>query len=298
MRRSSSVTLLMTTLIFFSAQAAMAESGQKMDWGNWAEARALYDSGKPEEALRAFLNHPDPENASYYYNLGTLSFRLGRIGAALAYFEKANRLRPHDPSIQHNLQLARSTLGKAIGDEKLDRASNSLESLADRVPLDEVRGTFGLLCFILALIWLRSYLKIRELRKTLLQPAALFGLLGVAITGSLYGAQRLAEIHPPSVCLEGESIRSGPGSHFIELAQVEPGMKLRLLGPSSEAAGGSDAAGVAPAATLAQASPTAVASPGASAESPKPVSQPVLWVQVRYSPDGIGWIRASSLLLL
>src|SRR5205807_615311 len=97
------------------------------------------------------------DDSAYFYNLGTASFRSGKIGAAVAYLEKANRLEPHDPATQHNLQIAREALGQAIGRSHLDPASTWSEEIADHVTLNEIRGTLGLVGTILVLVWLRAY---------------------------------------------------------------------------------------------------------------------------------------------
>lgn len=249
----------------------------------WDEVRALDDSGKTEEALRVLLTHPK-QTASYYYNLGTVQQKLGRPGSAVAFLEKANRLKPYDPATQNNLKLARESLSQLVGTERLDPASSWLESVADRVSLDEVRGGTGLVGFILVLIWLRTYAKTRDFTRTILQPVGYFAVLGFAITLGLYAMGRYAEGHPPAVLTEREVVRSGPGDRYLELGRAEAGTKVRLLGPTSEEAAEAPAPAASP-----------VSLPVASDPTP---STPHLWRQVRFSEDGIGWVRASSLLLL
>lgn len=241
-----------------------ASSEPSLAWGKWEDSRSLYDAGRLDEALSALLSNPTPD-AHYFYNLGNVYYRLGQPGVAVAYFEKANRLKAHDSDILHNLAVARSTLQQQIGIQRLDAASTWIESLVDRVPLDEIRSTIGLLAFIVSLVWIRGYRKHRNLGKTLLRPAGLLGLLGLAITVSLYLAQRLAASSPPAVCTQAHSIRSGPGDQYLDLGKLEAGMKIRLLNQSatSEGAGASE-----------------------------------LWQQIRFTHSEIGWIRASSLLLL
>ena len=254
-----------------------AELTKSLDSGSWQEVHSLYQAGKLEEALRALMSQPQTERPAFYYNIGTLYLRLGKAGRSVAYLEKANRMRPHDTSILHNLQIARAAVSQTVGSDRMDPASNWLEGLADRVSLEEVRGTLGLLGLILSMIWIRRYLKTRDIKRTLLHPGSLFILAGFTVTATLYAAQRFSEIHPPAVCLDRETVRSGPGEHFLELAQVEAGSKLRLLGPTAEGSANSGSGAPAPA-----------ASPATSE----------LWRQIRYSTDGIGWVRASSLLLL
>jgi tetratricopeptide (TPR) repeat protein len=232
-------------------------------WNDWQEARTLFDAGKYEDALREFQLHPS-ESAQYFHNLGTVYLKLGQPGPAIAYLDKANHLRPHDPEIQQNLKIAQTSLGRLIGSDHLDPASNGLEILADRVSMGEIRGALGLLGLIVAALWLRAYLRTRDLRRTLLQPSGLIGMIGLAITLALYATERLAEAHPPAYALDRVVVRSGPGEQYAQLGQLESGVKLRLLGPS---------------------------------ESIQAGGKPQLWDQVRYSQDGIGWVPASSLLL-
>ena len=132
---------------------------------NWQRASQLYESGKFADALAELQSQPQ-EDAGYFYNLGTVLLRLGKLGYSLAYLEKANRLKPHDPAVQHNLQIARTALGGALGSHRLDPASTWSEEIADRVTLEEIRGTLGLVGSVMVLMWLRFYLRTRRLRKT------------------------------------------------------------------------------------------------------------------------------------
>jgi hypothetical protein len=159
--------------------------------------------------------------------------KANQPGVALAYLSKADALKPHDPQIQNNLGLARSALGRLIGKERLDPASSGLEALADRISLQEVRGALGLLGLVVAILWLRAYLRTRSLRQTLLQPAGFIGLIGLGVTLCLYAVERVASAHPPAFVIERQVIRSGPGEQFIQVMQTEPGMKVRLLGQES-----------------------------------------------------------------
>ena len=257
--------LIPTLLLLFSTQLFGGEpsplGNSEVSWGDWQEARALYDGGKFDEAAKSLVAHP-AETAAFYFNLGTVYYRLGRLGNGVAYLEKSNHLMPHDPSIRQNLKLAREGLAKTIGAEKLDPASTWSETLADRISLEEVRATLGLFGCVLALLWIRFYLPSRDLKRTLLQPAALCCLIAFIITASLYAAERTAEDRPAAVVLEPQTIRSGPGDQYLDLGRVEAGTKIRALGPVGTEAGG------------------------------------VPWKQVRYSQEGIGWVRSSSLLLL
>lgn len=274
---------------------------------NFRGVKSAFDSGAYTEALRQLQSNPS-DDATYYYNLGTTFLKLGKAGPAVAYLEKANRLEPHDASIQQNLQISRNTLGHLMGTQKLDPASTWSENVADNLRLDEIRGAFGLVGFVIALFWIRSYLKSRRIRQTLMKPAGIMGIGALAITAGLYSIE-VAGMNPAAVCLNRQTIRSGPGDQYIELSQCESGMKVRLLGPTAEAQNALTATPVSdsavPSSTIPSSVPSAL-SLAASATAPSTTPSvgaalnpaPQLWRQIRYSADGIGWVRSSGLLLL
>lgn len=226
----------------------------------WEDARTLYKSGKSREALAALQASPE-ENSAWYYNMGTLKFSLQEYGVALAYLEKADRLQPRDSEIRNNLEMARDVVSRKLGSDALDPASTWIEEIASRVPLEEIRGVFALLVLVTLLIWTRTYRRTRSLSRTIFQPAGYFGIVAFSLLSFLFVAQRIAESEPPAAVIESDRILSGPGEQFAVLATLEPGMKVRVTGSHS--------------------------------------AENAAWYQVRYSKDGgIGWVPASSLLLL
>jgi len=50
------------------------------------------------------------EGTSLYYNLGNAHYRLGKVGYAILYYEKALKLSPNDEDVTHNLALAKLNL--------------------------------------------------------------------------------------------------------------------------------------------------------------------------------------------
>jgi len=50
------------------------------------------------------------EGTSLYYNLGNAHYRLGKIGFAILYYEKALKLSPNDEDVKHNLALSKLNL--------------------------------------------------------------------------------------------------------------------------------------------------------------------------------------------
>jgi tetratricopeptide (TPR) repeat protein len=76
-------------------------------------ATALHTQGQYKRAVDAYRALLDAGHASgpLYYNLGNAYARLGRLGQAIRYYEKARRLRPGDPRLAHNLEQVRRRAG-------------------------------------------------------------------------------------------------------------------------------------------------------------------------------------------
>ncbi|MCM2280009.1 MAG: hypothetical protein NDJ89_18200 [Oligoflexia bacterium] len=222
----------------------------------WEELKALYDARRYEDAQRLLLENPESTH-DYYYNLGTLAYRLSRHGLAVAYLEKAYRMKPYDSDTRQNLELARSGLAQVIGASKLDPGSTPLEAFGDLLAPPAARAALGTLGLFLILLGLLRYRKDGDLRESLSHPQGALGALGLVLELLLVSAQWLDQRHPAAFPLERLTVRSGPGDQYLELAQVEAGVKLRIL------------------------------STGGSGDE---------WRQIRYAPDRIGWVRAPGLL--
>jgi hypothetical protein len=207
----------------------------------------------------------------------------------------------------HNLEIARASLVRILGSEsKLDPASTWTEKLADHVSLEELRGVLGLLALAVSLLWIRVYLRTRgtrDFKKCWLDPGALTGLLTLGLVLGLYFLEREAGARPPVVLLSHVSVRSGPGNEFVQVAEIDAGVKLRMLGSAKAALAGEPVLAGAPSFVLGQSapggepSPAVSATPGSSAAE-APLHADEAWLQVRYSSEEIGWIPASAALVI
>jgi tetratricopeptide (TPR) repeat protein len=225
----------------------------------------LEAGGKYREALDALKQNPTYD-ATYFFNLGVIYGKMNQPGLATAYLEKANRLKPHDPEVLSNLNLAQNLLRQSLITEKidigLDSASSAFEKYADRIQGDEILGVLGLVTVIVSLLWIRAYLKTRNLMKTFLKPSGWFGVLALILVFAFYGVYRVGILNPPAVTLIRQSLRSGPGLTYPEITAIEPGIKVRMVG---------------------------------SAVS---VNENELWQKVRYKTDQSAWIPLAGLLPL
>ena len=76
----------------------------------WDRANTAYLNGKYEEAAAAYdsIISLGYSSAKLYYNMGNASFREGKIGKAILYYNKAHRLQPMDRDTEYNLAVANS----------------------------------------------------------------------------------------------------------------------------------------------------------------------------------------------
>ena len=91
-------------LIFISLSIAKADVNSVMQKGN-----EFYKNNQYQLAIDEYnkLIKQRYEGTSVYYNLGNAHYRLGKIGFAILYYEKALKFSPSDEDIKHNLALAR-----------------------------------------------------------------------------------------------------------------------------------------------------------------------------------------------
>ena len=76
----------------------------------------LYQAGDHAGALDAWLGlHEDGfESGELHYNIGNAYFRLGELGRAILFYERARVALPRDESVRTNLELARSLTADQI----------------------------------------------------------------------------------------------------------------------------------------------------------------------------------------
>lgn len=76
-------------------------------------ANAYYAERDYQKASDAFNTISDAglENGALYYNIGNCYFKMGKLGYAILFYEKAARLMPQDGDLKSNLSYARQQLG-------------------------------------------------------------------------------------------------------------------------------------------------------------------------------------------
>lgn len=92
-------------LVFFIFNSfAIADVNSEMQ-----KANEFYKNNQYQLAIDEYnkLISQGYEGASLYYNLGNAHYRLGKVGFAILYYEKALKLSPNDEDAKHNLAIAK-----------------------------------------------------------------------------------------------------------------------------------------------------------------------------------------------
>ena len=94
-------------LLIFLSSLAKADSKSIMQTAN-----EYYKNNRYQLAIEEYnkLLLDGFEGTSLYYNLGNAHYRLGKVGYAILYYEKALKLSPNDEDVMHNLALAKLNL--------------------------------------------------------------------------------------------------------------------------------------------------------------------------------------------
>jgi tetratricopeptide (TPR) repeat protein len=79
-------------------------------------AQALYDTGKYSEAIELLTTGRFDLNSEAAYNIGNCYTRLGELGEARLFFERALLLNPNNADARHNLDWVQLRLSDAIAD--------------------------------------------------------------------------------------------------------------------------------------------------------------------------------------
>ena len=72
------------------------------------KGNSLYRNGDYDNAIEEYKKLVDEDflGTSLFYNLGNTYYRIGKIGYAILYYEKALKLSPSDADVKHNLDFA------------------------------------------------------------------------------------------------------------------------------------------------------------------------------------------------
>ena len=221
-----SLTLTLALLASAAAPAAPAAPATAT-----AEARALYDGGRYEDAASAYekLAAASPRSAALLYDLGDADFKAGRLGRATASFERAFALDPRDSDIRYNLAFA---LRRAGEDFVPPGTPPALFWIFTALSQRELGGLHWLAAWTTLLLAGAGLLS-GAARRRALAPWTAAAAAAWLVFGLWWAGLRAAL--PPDrgvVVAPRAELRHGPGANFGVAFTVPEGRRVRVLGAS------------------------------------------------------------------
>lgn len=155
-----------------------------------SQANDLYEKGDYESAIEGYaaIVEQGVVNADLFYNLGNAYYKVGALGRAVLYYERARRLAPRDADIAHNLSLARSLLrdGQFVSEPgKLRRA---VLWIHDHLSASE---SFMLATLLYVLLSITIILFVFQRTRVV---SRFYGRMSVVSPGRLFGFQKRADL--------------------------------------------------------------------------------------------------------
>lgn len=97
------IVLLLTLFLFVLNNSSFADETQEL----FSKGNELYKANDFEEASKTYLEIVNSGTSSFevFFNLGNCYFRLGKVGEAVLYYEKAKKINSKDENLLYNLQL-------------------------------------------------------------------------------------------------------------------------------------------------------------------------------------------------
>ena len=223
----------MQALALILLLGASALDAQSAATGRYNEANALYRSGDFVGAERIYreVAATGVRDARPFYNLGNANFKLGRLGEAILWYERARRIAPHDEDIENNLRFVNLVKKDREPADDRNPVLRGLAAFYSWPSADQLSMVFAL-CF-LALFGLgaRRLIALGRLGAVWLSGFSLCAALSVFF--ALWLGSRLhydhAGLDEAIVVAEKVMARSGPAETQTEVFTAHEGTKVRLV---------------------------------------------------------------------
>ncbi|MFA6321615.1 MAG: SH3 domain-containing protein [Candidatus Omnitrophota bacterium] len=111
--------ILIITVLLSIAGTAFSEELKPLDQNKlFYSANSFYEKRDYEKALNEYKKILDMgiESGALYYNIGNCYFKLGKLGYAILFYDKAERIIPQDGDLKSNLSYAMSLVGASSAD--------------------------------------------------------------------------------------------------------------------------------------------------------------------------------------
>ncbi|HDZ59118.1 MAG TPA: tetratricopeptide repeat protein [Ignavibacteriales bacterium] len=226
-RISKIIYFILIFLLSFNVIASAVDVDKIM-----SSANKLYREGTYDKAIDEYRKLIDDgyEGVSLYYNLGNSYYRLGKIGYAILYYEKALKLSPSDEDVKHNIAFAQLSTVDRIQPLPKFFLFEWWESLLN---LFSVNGwAYVAYCFyILLLIVIGSYFFARYVKqqKTIFLAGIITLLLfSFSVSILIVKINRAEHLKEGVIVAQVVTVKSSPDPKSTDAFVIHEGLKVKL----------------------------------------------------------------------
>jgi tetratricopeptide (TPR) repeat protein len=216
---------LLTSAFLFSDTAINLSEDLK-------KAEDFYNNKKFDEALKIYssIESDGYTSSDFYYNFGNIHYRLGNIGKAILYYEKAHKLNPNDGNVKHNLNICYSKTVDKIEFNENFFIQTLKEGMVYRLS-EKHWGWISILFSFLAALLLAVSIWVQSRFRPILIP---LGILVLILSIFFYGMGRMIirenNKNAFAVVLAKETpVRSEPLEKSFVKFRLHEGSKIRVL---------------------------------------------------------------------
>ena len=219
--------------IILLAVSVGAKAADVTSTEHWDRGNRFYIDGNYKEAAEEYNLILDGGEYSMelYYNLANAYFKLGEMGKAILYYNKALRIAPSSEDVRHNLAMAEAQTKdriNAIPEFFLSRWVRTVRSSMSCTAWSILSlVTFALLLAFGILFLLASNIKVR---KAGFYCALSMVLLFIVKTLFALSSRKELLTHDEAVVMSSAiSIKSSPDRSATDLFVLHEGTKVRIL---------------------------------------------------------------------
>ena len=223
----STLFLTLTVLVILPAHADLSEENARI----YNEANDFYSSKEYNKALNMYteLIERGIKNPSLFYNLGNTYFKLGQIGYAILYYEKALSLKPFDRDIRNNLEYARRSMEERIQPLYNEGLFNFLRTTYSFVK-PWLLAVFELVFFTGFIIFSIIFILFPYQRHRLKKQVIVFGILFFVFGMCAFSRTAYEQAYPKGIVVADDvEVLSAPIAESEPVFQLYEGTRTKVL---------------------------------------------------------------------
>ena len=196
------------------------------------QANDYYSEGNYGQAIEKYqaLITEGYQDPPLFYNLGNAYFKIGELGRAILFYEKAKKILPRNEDILKNLQYVNSLTTDKIQGEISGFLSKLCAKIVFFLTINELTIIFTVIyLFLISTGIIYLFKKKETLRKILFQILA-FSIVFFTITAmvSFYRIYHLKSTHRGVIVSDQVEIKSGPENSLATLFSLHEGATFKI----------------------------------------------------------------------